>query len=455
MTAKPSARADFHLAHQTDVREDEFLKLEDLVPVRRDAAGKLLNQVLAETEELFREKKWADMLALFYPVGEKLPEITEYGMDTRIREKLAFALGQLNRFDDAIAELSVCVQREPDNFYPHSSLAYTAYNSLYAAKNREIFLSGKVRAERIGLAHRHFKAAQTLRPDGVTNFYREGMLFKQIEGKTVLSLPLFQRAVTNWERLDRDAREQRHQERKNYIKSLYQLSGALLDRGRSRAALTMMKRCIAEDEQSGHISLVFKYFALGKIHFHLNRFPEAKDALLFAIQCGQNRPIDYVHELLARTYLAMGNAGRAMEIINRTPAGRRRPFYCWTEADVRCALGDFDGAREVLRKSSDRDNRSRHKALLRLVKIEYLMQNYKKAADYAAAAGDFFKDRWGNILRDALFWQATCAWRLGDRKKALELALTLKADCPGDSRTGRLLEKLKAEDRQTDHAEKG
>jgi tetratricopeptide (TPR) repeat protein len=103
------------------------------------------------------------------------------------------------------------------------------------------------------------------------------MLWNQIEGKDEKALPLFQRAVANWEKLSGEEREKRHQERKNYVKSLYQLAGTLASAGRPQAALPILKRCLAEDDQSGHLSMVFKYFALGKVSYLLNKFGEARD----------------------------------------------------------------------------------------------------------------------------------------------------------------------------------
>ena len=272
------------------VKEDTFFSMDDLVPVKKDAAKRSLKRILSEMGELIREKKWEDAVALFYPVEEKQPELTANGMDIPVRAKTAFALGQLQRFDDAIAELTLCVNGDPGNFYHHSSLAYTAYNSLFAAQNRDVFLSGKARADRIELAHRHFRRSQELRPGGVTNFYREGMLYLKIEGKSEKALPLFQKAVACWEQLSEEERKARHQERKNYVKALYRFSGVLLNKGDGHGALKTMNRVLSEDEKSGYLSLVFKYFAYGKIQFHLNRFDKARDALLFALQSGRGVP---------------------------------------------------------------------------------------------------------------------------------------------------------------------
>lgn len=407
-------------------RQDEFMTPADLVPVKQEAARRSGIRVLAEIEELFKKNAWEDVLALFHPVEEKLPETAGCGIDVAVRAKIAFAMGQLRRFDAAIAQLQRCLETEPDNFSHHSSLAYTAYNSLYAAKNREIVLSGKLRADRIGLAHRHFETAQVLRPDGVTNFYRQGMLFRQIEGKPVQALPKFLKAVQNWQALYAGAQQSRHQERKNYVKALYQLAGCLLQTGKAGASLGRLKQCLAEDEQSQHLATHFKYFALGKIHFHLNHFAEARDALVFALQsCPE--PADYICELLARTYLAMDEPAKAKETINRVPEKRRRPYFRWTEADVFCALGDLGRARDVLAECVERDGRGRHKGLLRLCKIAYCQDDFHQTVETAAAATRFFQEKYGSALDHGLFWEALGRLRLGQIDQARELALQLKA----------------------------
>ncbi len=423
-------------------KEDAFFSMDDLVPVKKDVIKRSLKRVLSEMEELIREKKWEDAVALFYPVQEKQPELVEGGMDIPVRAKTAFALGQLQRFDDAITELTLCVKGAPDNFYHHSSLAYTAYNSLFAAQNRDVFLSGKARAHRVELAHRHFRRAQELRPDGVTNFYREGMLYLKLEGKSEKALPFFQKAVACWEQLPEEEQKIRHQERKNYIKALYRYSGVLLERGDGVGALKTMTRVLSKDEKSGHLSLMFKYFALGKIHFHLNRFDKARDALLFALQSGTGGNNDFVYELLSRTYLSMGNPERALEVLQKIPERRRRPYCRWTEADVLCALKRYDQAEKTLLKSSERDTRSRHKSLIRLVKIAYAENHFQQAMTHAADADRFFREKWGNRLHEGIFWQAVCAFRLGRNGEALALARELKGLKSDYPKLNILLERL-------------
>lgn len=423
--------------------EDEFLNFQDIVLVKREAAERTLKQTLAEMEELIRENKWEDAAAMFYPPEEKLPDLAAQGLLVPVREKIGFILGQLKRYDQAIQELKLGLQSDPNNFLMHSSLAYTAYNSLYAAKNREIILSGKLREERIKLAHRHFEVARHLRPDGVTNFYREGMLYKQLEDKPEKALPLFDTAVANWDRLDPAQKEARHQERKNFIKALFQLASVLLKIGRAKESQRVLKRCLTEDEQSNHIALLFKYYALGKVNFHLGQFAPARDALLFAVQCRESGPKDFVFELLARTYLALDNPAKAMEIIGKTPENRRRPYYRWTEADVCCAAGDLQKAKQVLKASLQYDTRSKHKTLIKLAKIEYLLRDFQSAAECARKAGRFFQEKWGNVYGHAIFWQALSAFNLNERETALKLAHELKNLYPFYPKLDQLFQKLR------------
>ncbi len=409
---------------------DEFIALEDLNTVKTEVLQTYSRQVVSEIAELQRDNRWEDILSLFYPLESKLPDLVEKKLDTEIRAQMGFALGQVRRFDDAITELTLCVQRNPENFSHHSSLAYTAYNSLYAAKNREIFLAGNIKAARIDLAHQHFRQAQLLRPDGITNFYREGMLFKQIENKADRALPLFKSAVANWEALEPARQGDRHQEHKNYIKALYQLASTLLAIGNAKAALPLIRKCLAEDEKSNHQSLLYKYFALGKVHFHLNQLAEARDALVFAAKCAGDQKCDFVHELLARTYLAMDNPGRAWEVIEAVPVKVRRPYYRWTEADVLCAMKDFKQAKTVLLQCQERDNRGRHKALIRLAKIEYLTEHFEQTVEYAARAVKFFQDNWTNPYDAGLFWQAAGLLRLGKKDEARTIANLLREHNP-------------------------
>ena len=421
--AKPSETTE---AAPSDLYQDQFLTLDELITPTSDLIKKAKKRNLDDILELTRNNQWDDILSLYHPVDEKAPDLVKATMDLPIREKVAFALGQLGRFDEAIAELSICIKREPENFYTRSSLAYTAYNSLFALKNREIMLTPEEKAKRIALAHDNFEKTLSLRPDNVTNLYRHGMLYSKIEGKDDPALPLFRRACEAWEALSSPEQIERHQERKNYIKSLYRLGSLLLNTGDATGALKRIETCIELDSKRNHISLTFKYFALGKIHFHMGDHKAARDALVFAYQSSHGKPGDFVVELLARTLLALGQPQKGLDMIEKIPVHGRRPYVRWTESDVLCALHRFKDATHVLQASMEKDMRMKHKTLIRLTKIHYLQQRFDKAAECAKQAGVFFQRQWNNPYSDALFWQALCMFRMGKREQAEHFATALQ-----------------------------
>ncbi len=426
--------------------EDEFINKDELINNSMQKLLKRKKRSEFEAEELIRQSRWEDIIALYFPLEEKAPELTDHGLDIRLRMKIAMALGRLNRFDEAISELEKCVKSDPNNFLVHSSLGYTAYDSLYAANKREIFLSREQKAKRIQMAHESFRHAQRIRPDNVTCYYREGMLFKQIEDKPEKALPLFQKAVENWERLSPEEKKEKHQTRKNYVKSLYQLASCKLYFGDPASAKQLMLKCIKEDETSAYISLVFKYYALGKIHFQADEYPEARDALSFALQCSKQSKerVDYVHELLARVYLSMNNPRKALEIIDREPKKNRRPYYRWTEADVYCALGQFQKAITVLKESAERDKRSKHKTLLKLSQISYLLKDFNAAVKYSKQADEFFERTWGNPYPDALFWQALSLFRANEQQQAKKTIEKLKRYAPFYPNLGKIMKLIQS-----------
>ena len=425
---------------QTNILEDDFVSAGDLLPLKKDAVRRTAEAALKELDCLFRQNQWENALALFYPVEEKLPEIIGYEMDGKIREKVAFALGQVNRFDEAIGQLAVCMEKRKDDFFLHNAMAYVAYNSLYAARNREIFLRGKHRAQRIELAHDHFAKAQLLRPDGVTNFYREGMLFKQIEGKPAKALPLFLKAVKNWESLDHEAQTDRHQERKKYVKALFNGASAALACNHPRQTLKMIRSCMKSDESSDYIAPLHRYFALGKVLFYLNRFDEAQKALEAALLHEDSRQPDFVVELLARTHLCRNNWQAALAVIDKIPKKNRRPYVCWTLADALAASGDLVAAERVLENSANHDGRSRHKSLIRLARITYLQGKYEATWNSAKQALAFFEENWGHPFDDGLFWSTLGAMKCGHMEEAKKAAHALRELNPDYPKLNRLLE---------------
>ena len=399
-----------------------------------------VDSCLAEISMVRTSNNWQEIIDMFYPLEEKEPELTGLGMETPIRAELAFALSHADMPEQSIAEYRKCIKAQPDNFFYASGLAYVLYDMVYSTRNRERILPPQQKARYIEQAHKYFSKAQELRPEGVTNYYRQGMLYKNIQNMDLKAAPLFRKAITNWEAYDASTKEKRHQEYKNYIKSLYNLASCLLKQKRAAEALKYLQKCLKLDEDKNYVKGEHKYFALGKVHFELGKYEKAHKDLEFAATCTDPRNGDYIYELWARVWLSRGNAMEALQVLARIPEKFRRQFVRWTEGDCYAALQDFPKARQTWFKSLERDRRSRHKALIRLSKIEFKLENFDQALRYAEDSTKFHLDTYGNPDPDGLFWSAAACIRLKNREKALDFINHLKAYRPEYPMLGRLIE---------------
>ncbi len=379
-------------------------------------------RVLAEIAELRSENRWDDINALFHPLEEKVPELCAAGMDARIRQEVAFSLGRAGRHRDAIECIKPLVKREPDNAMAHYTLAYSALDLLYAARTKRQLLTPAGKREMIELAHRHFSRARKLCPDSVTFFYREAILFKEIEEKHRKAIPLFARAVANWDRLSEREKKRLHQQRPKFVRSLYHMASSHLKLGMPARSLEVLERLMDEDRNRDYVSPVFKHFAMAKVLYALGRPAEALDHLE-AAQCraGGKEHIEYVHELAARCGLMLGNVEKALSSIEKIPPARRRPYVNWTFADVLVAAGREKEALDVLERTADRDRRSRHVALIRAARIQYSRGRMDDALRLASDAASFCETTFGNASNEALFWKGAALHGLGRSVEALEV----------------------------------
>lgn len=405
--------------------EEAFL---DQLAEQASGAEKLkqtFGRLWAEVELLRSEARWQEMVDLLHPAEERFPELVEAGFGPTLWGEACFALTQLKRYDAALELAKRCVLECPEDVQAHARLAYVAYDSLYAAKNRELLLHPEERKARIELAHKHFAKAQTLRPDSVTQFYRQGMLYKAIQSKPERALPLFRTAVKNWDALSDEDKKARHQERKNAIKALYQWASCLLALGNAQQAVEVLNRCLEEDQASQYLATVHKYYALGKVHYMAANYEEAEKALRFAAMQADAADHDYVFELWARTALAQNRPEEAQKVLEKIPAGRRRPYVLWTEADILAAQGRLDQAKGVLKRAAEKDRRGRHRAFMRLAKIAFRQNETKECLKWAREANSFCQRTYQNPHDEALFWEAAALYRAGRCKEAWQTASEL------------------------------
>ncbi|WP_456473305.1 tetratricopeptide repeat protein [Desulfolithobacter sp.] len=408
----PENRAQNEQLLSGQAREDFIIDMA-ANPWSGDLLRQELSRILAEIGELESENRWEDIVSLFHPVQDKLPELTDSGMVDGVRLKIAFALGRAGRHDDAVHCLEPVVKNDPENHLAHYNLAYTLLDQLFTARTNRQAIPPKEKSRAIEKAHKHFRLACELKPESVTFFYREGVLFKEIENKPRKAIPLFEKAIANWEQLDDETRKNSHQQRPKYIKSMYHLASCLLQCGRPERSRSMMEKLLRADRDRNYMHPLFKHFAMGKIMHALGRPKEALEHLeVAAYRADRGQATDFVHELAARCALLLGQPERAAKYIDRVPVSRRRPYVRWTEADVLVARGRKKEALKVLDSAAERDRRGRHKALLRMARIHLSGGNAKKALELSIQAAEFCAHTYGSESHEAMFWQAAALYRL-------------------------------------------
>ena len=379
-----------------------------------EAASAQKTRVLAEISELEREKRWKDILALAYPIEEKYPLLVDMEMDLELRRKLGFALVRCSMHQKALKLLIPMAEKSPEDFMANFSVAYAAYDALYLHKKRQLPLSQKEKERLVDLAHSHFQNCIDIRPLGVNAFYRKAMLYKEIEDKPRKAIPLFEKAIGNWDLMDNEKRVEHHQERPKFIKSLYHLASCYLRRSLPSQSLKLLERLMKEDEATNFLSPLFKHFAMGKTLYRMGRYKDALDHLRTAAHAAAGgRPPDYVIELSAGCLLMMNETQKALSEINKIPLKNMRPYVRWRRADILSAMNRHHEALVTLEGALDRDGMSKHKTLLRMSRIYYSLSGYEKALGCAKKASIFFEKRYGNRLKDADFLEAVCMLGLG------------------------------------------
>ncbi len=407
---------------------DDFLSTWSAFACDAGSLRKEHNRIVGEIGLLQAESRWQEIIDLFFPIENKVPEMVAAGMDTEIRVKVAFALVRAKRQEDAVQTLLVAVRQQPEDVMAHYTLGYAALDALFSVRTERKIMPAKRRHELIALAHTHFAASRTLRPESVTFFYREAILYKEIEGKPKLAIPLFEQAIRNWQTQSVQEQEQHHQQRPKYIKSLYHLASCLLQSAKAGRSLELLHTLEQQDNDRNFMHPLFKHFAFGKVLHVLGRFNEAIQYLETAGTVAEDhQPTDFVWELAARSALRLQQIDRAMGFINKVPQNRRRPYVLWTEADILAAQGRSREALRLLQKSAERDRRSRHVSLIRMARLYLGLQDYDKALEAALYAANFCKETFGNPSKEARFWQAASLYRLERNAEALEIVVELEA----------------------------
>jgi len=397
---------------------DDFLEAQAGLSLHGELLGRELSRINNEINELRRENRWRDILVLIHPVQEKWPELHEKGMTDQLVLDAAFALGRCGKHDEAMAVVRPLTGKDSDNVMAWYSLGYNAYEALYTMKRERSIMPPAHKRKLLEEAHLAFKRCQQLRPDSVSFYYREAMMFKDFEDKPRQAIPLFSKAVENYEVLSAEEKNSRNQQRPKYIRALYHCASCLLKIDQPARAMQLLERVMVQDGQRNYLSLLFKHYAMGKVHFALGQPKEGLEHLETALATAEKQPVDFVLELAARCALLLDKPEKAERYLKRIPAKRKRPYICWTEADVLLRQGRFKQAITLLEHSAERDRRSRHKTLVRIARIHLSNGRYEEACRHAVCADQFCVDNFGNGFNEAKFWQAASLYRMAQFDEA-------------------------------------
>ncbi len=399
---------------------DSFLERIRTNPVLPDHARSVVRRALDTVRELTAQNRWDDIVDLLHPLEEKVPEAVEAGLAVPLAKAAAFALGRLGRHDDAIGLLQPLV-RDNGDYGIHYDLGFLYAESVRAGRAKgSPPMTARERRARLASAHRHYQRCQELRPDGVSCFYRQGIVYREIEDKPAKALPLFERAVSNWRSLDDGQRRRRHQERPKYLRALYHLAVCHLLLGKPKTARGHLEALMAEEGSGAHVAAVFQHFTMGKCFYQEGRWDKAVAHVETAGSLAETggRPAAFVWELAARCHLAAGAPEKALAAIARIPERTRPSYVRWTLGDALFALGRDREAEQEWRDAAERDRRGRHKALLRLCRLYLARGRTDEALEAARQAGEFFRHLFRNECNEARFWEAASLYAAGRCQEA-------------------------------------
>ncbi len=376
-------------------------------------------QVLAQLAELKSKNAWTHIAASFHPLEERLGHLCNNQREHEVRAEIAFALSQLHRFAEAIEVLERCIAQQPDEYLYHAAMAFNYYNALMAEKSRELRL-GDIRREYFFKAEQYFQKAEQLYPESVVDFYRHGMLYHHLSTTSDRkAVPLFQKAVANWEALDDGKRRTRHKDHKNYVKSLYHLAKSLIRLHDGSRALAVIKKCIAEDESTHYEDPVHKFYVAGKACMETGEYREAIKYLRVAAHQKSKRPKDYIYETLARCFVYCDEHETARQWIEKIPLKYMKPYQLRVYGWILAKLGYAAEAEKQLSAGLKKDRQGGHKTLYTWGRVYYEQKRYGRAHDLFMKANEKRRKHFASDYPDALYYAALCCEHAGDLQGAL------------------------------------
>lgn len=322
---------------------------------------------LREARALRERKDWEALAAL----AAELPAELD-GDSAALADEVAFALGQLRRFDAGI-ELLERAWRVEGTYRRASALAYLHYSA-----SMELRVPARARERGAGLQparerHREgFRAwiAEALRLGGgsVKDLYRLGIFEAQVESlHDKVALRAFLAALRAYSNLDDATRERRHDLRKYFVRSLYAGARSALRLGQVKLARKLCFSCIREDGERDHVERVHKLGLAAKICVTSGELDAAERAVRQALDAPGPPRREHLHLLMAEILRRRGQLDAAVAWIDRSVRPHHRSAAAWRAlGDLHVERADDAAAERAFRSCLERDRLGRHLTLVRI-----------------------------------------------------------------------------------------
>jgi len=268
-----------------------------------------------------------------------------------------------------------------------------------------------------------FEQALSIYPDYLVCLYRQARAYFEMN-KSLKTIKLIKQAVAIYQRNQNE--EWLHRHRKIYIKSLFLLGKAYLERKLFSDALSSFQDVISKDDR-GYIENEHKHYELGKAFFGLGRYQEALQA--FQQSNSYSSPLPHILDQIGRTYHKLGDYEKAIQTYHKALNIRSLPFIYFNLALSYLASGKTAAAIQCFHDCLRRDNKGKHKVYLELAKIYLEQKKMSEAHHYLQEAIQFKIKKYGKDYADAHYLLMFYYIELGDTNQARqELKMTLEIE---------------------------
>ena len=282
-------------------------------------------------EQAMKENRWADAVRDLRVVHEHEPQ------NVTVWAQLGFALSRNEQYQDAAREFTALAEMQPTD----PKWAYSVGFQYYQQKNW---------ARAIDC----FSKALALRPNYVKVLYRKGYAHVSL-GQEQEALQTLLSCINSWENLSGEAQDR---DKSVYGKAQFQLGKLYLRKGLSLKARRHLEK--AAQIHSGDHDVLYE---LGQCHLKNNLFDDAIRVLKAADQIKPG--VDYILDRLAQAHMKKHDYGSAELIYKRIPERRRRPFVLQHFGMMYLEQGEHQKALPLLETAAKRqgDNHNVHYAL--------------------------------------------------------------------------------------------